>query len=455
LNQVRSPFMSQRQIDAIRCQVRRYPTGVPQRRRPSGPLFAYLQGMRQAASLRFVDAQHIRTIGKSPNHITDLIRATSRRQLLFAVGAVLIGTAACFVWYWVTIGQYIESTDDAYVGGEVTTLSFKVAGLIETVAIVDNQSVKAGDLLLKLDDRDYRAQLARTEANIAARRAALVNVDATRRMRVSMLDQARADLAAAMAERVRAKYDIDRYRTLSNDRFASRQRFEQADADDEKARAGERKAQAALEAAERQLEIVDAQREQAAADLDQANADRDLARLNLGYTEIRSPIDGVVGNRSARVGAYATVGAQLLAIVPAHGLWVDGNFKESQLAGMRKGQPAEVIADAVRGVTFHGHVASLAPATGAQFSVIPPENATGNFTKIVQRVPVRIVLDDDGAELGKLRPGLSVIVRVDTGRKTGDRVNERHGPPVRDDGGQGSPVRDDDRADTPIRDARQ
>jgi membrane fusion protein, multidrug efflux system len=152
-----------------------------------------------------------------------------------------------------------------------------------------------------------------------------------------------------------------------------------------------------------------------------------------------------------RAGAYATVGAQLLAIVPAHGLWVDANFKESQLAGMRKGQPAEIIADAVPGVTFHGHVASLAPATGAQFSVIPPENATGNFTKIVQRVPVRIVLDDDGAELGKLRPGLSVVVHVDERKRTGDRVNERHGPPVRDDVGQA--VRDDDRPD--IRDVRQ
>jgi membrane fusion protein, multidrug efflux system len=269
-------------------------------------------------------------------------------------------------------------------------------------------------------------------------------------MRVSMLDQARADLAAAMAERVRAKYDIDRYRTLSNDRFAPRQRFEQADADHEKARAGERKAQAALEAAERQLDIIDARGEQAAADVDQANADRDLARLNLGYTEIRSPIDGVVGNRSARVGAYATVGAQLLAIVPAHGLWVDANVKESQLAGMRKGQPAEIIADAVPGVAFHGRIASLAPATGAQFSVIPPENATGNFTKIVQRVPVRIVLDDDGAELGKLRPGLSVIVRVDTRQSTGVRADERHathneerqGPSGHDDEPQGAPVRD-------------
>ena len=410
--------------------------------------------MRQA-KLKLIDAESIRTIGKSANNIADLIRTASMRQLLFAAGASLMGTAICFAWYWAAIGRYIASTDDAYVGGEVTTLSFKAAGLIETVAITDNQSVKAGDLLLKLDDRDYRAQLARTEANIAARRAGLVNVDATRRMRVSMLDQARADLAAAMAERVRAKYDIDRYRTLNNDRFAPRQRFEQADADHEKARAGERKAEAALEAAERQLEIVDAQREQAAADLDQANADRDLARLNLDYTEIRSPIDGVVGNRSARVGAYATVGAQLLVIVPAHGLWVDANFKESQLARMRKGQPAEIIADAVPGLTFHGHVASLAPATGAQFSVIPPENATGNFTKIVQRVPVRIVLDDDGAELGELRPGLSVVVRVDERRKTGDRVDERQGTPAHNEELQGPRGHDDEPQGTPVRDARQ
>jgi membrane fusion protein, multidrug efflux system len=436
VNQIRSPLTSQRHIDAIRSQVRRYPTGAPQRR-PDGPwpaLFAFLQRMRRANSKFFVV--------QSVHNITGLIRTASRRQLLFAAGAVLAGAAACFAWYWMTIGRYIESTDDAYVGGEVTTLSFKVAGLIETVAIVDNQSVKAGDLLLKLDDRDYRAQLTRAEANIAARRAALVNMEATRRMRVAMLGQARADLAAAMAEQVRAKYDIDRYRALSNAQFASRQRFEQADADNEKARAGERKAQAAFEAAEHQLDIVDAQQEQAAADLEQATADRDLARLNLSYTEIRSPIDGVVGNRSARVGAYATVGAQVLAIVPAHGLWVDANFKESQLAGMRKGQPAEIVADAVPGVTFRGRVASLAPATGAQFSVIPPENATGNFTKIVQRVPVRILLDDDAAELGKLRPGLSVVVYVDARQSTGARVDERRNTPVRDDERQGRFVRD-------------
>jgi membrane fusion protein (multidrug efflux system) len=381
--------------------------------RLSDALVTCLQRMRQV-DLRFFDIRSIQPIGKFVDDTAHSIRTASpRRVLLLGAGAVLIGAAVWFVWYWESIGRYIESTDDAFVGGEVTTLSFKVASLIETVAIVDHQSVKAGDLLLKLDDRDYRAHLARAEANVAARRAALANVGATRRMRVAMVGQAAADLAAAIAERARTKYDIDRYRTLSSDRFASRQRFEQADADHEKARAAERRAQAALEAAEIQLDIIDAQRQQSVADLDQAVADRDLAQLNLSYTEIRSPIDGVVGNRSARVGAYATVGAQLLAIVPAHGLWVDANFKESQLAGMRQGQPAEIIADAAPNVAFRGRVASLSPATGAQFSVIPPENATGNFTKIVQRVPVRILLENDAAELGKLRPGLSVVVRVD------------------------------------------
>jgi membrane fusion protein, multidrug efflux system len=414
---------------------------MPKKKRhgPWSALLAWLRGLRPADLRRYDDPST-----RSANNTIDLIRSVSRRQLLAAAGTVLAVAAAWFATYWVTIGRYIESTDDAYVGGDVTALSFKVAGVIDAVVIVDNQAVKTGDLLLKLDDRDYRAQLARTEATVAARRAALVNAGAAREMRVSMLDQARADLAAATAERVRAKYDIDRYQALNKAQFTTRQRFEQADADHQKADAAERKAQAAVEAAVHQLDIVDAQREQAAADLEQAVADRDLARLNLGYTEIRSPIDGVVGNRSARAGAYATVGAQVLAIVPAHGLWVDANFRESQLAGMRQGQPAEIFADAIPGMTFRGHVASLAPATGAQFSVLPPENATGNFTKIVQRVPVRILLDDDGAELGKLRPGLSVVVHVDQRQSTGAPVNQGRG--------QGTPARDPERPNPPVDD---
>jgi membrane fusion protein (multidrug efflux system) len=346
---------------------------------------------------------------------------SAKRNLLLIASASFVALAVWVGGYWLTRSRFIESTDDAYVGGEVTALSSKVAGFIQAVAVEDNQSVKTGDLLLKLDDRDYRAQLARAEASVAAQRAGLANLDAIRRLQRAVIEQASADVAATTAELARAKYDVDRYRKLSSDRFASLQRFEQADADHEKARAAEAKARAARDAAERRLDVIDTEKQQVQAALAQALADRDLALLNLHCTEIRSPIDGVVGNRSARAGAYATVGAQLLAIVPAHGLWVDANFKESQLSRMGEGQPAEIIADVLPGVRFHGRVASLAPATGAQFSVIPAENATGNFTKIVQRVPVRILLDDDDAELGRLRPGLSVIVYVNTRHRIGAR----------------------------------
>jgi membrane fusion protein, multidrug efflux system len=346
------------------------------------------------------------------------------KRLLLAAGMALIGIAAWAGWYWWTTGRFIESTDDAYVGGEVTTLSSRVVGFIETVAVTDNQPVKAGDLLVKIEDRDYRAQLARAEASMAAQQATLANLDANRRLQQAFIEQASADIAAAGAELARTKYDVDRYRALSNDHFASHQQFESADAAYEKARAGDLKARAALDAAHLKLDVIDTQKQQAQAALDQATADRDLARLNLGWTEIRSPIDGVVGNRGARVGAYATVGATLLSIVPAHGLWVDANFEEGQLSQIRQGLPAQVVADVLPGLTFHGRVLSFAPATGAQFSVIPPENATGNFTKVIQRVPVRIQLEDDDAELGRLRPGLSVVVRVNGG------VNSNNTPEV-------------------------
>jgi membrane fusion protein, multidrug efflux system len=335
------------------------------------------------------------------------------RRFVFVAGAVLIGSAAIWYgWCWWTVGRFIESTDDAYVGGEVTTIASKVAGFVETVAITDNQAVKAGDLLVKLDDRDYRAQLAHAEANVAAQEAALANLEANAHLQQAMIAQASAEITATAAELDRAQRDVDRYRALAESRDASLQRFQQADADYKKAIAADRKARAALEAAERQLDVIGTQKQQARAALDEAVANRDLARLNVNYTEIRSPIDGVVGNRAVRVGAYATVGAQLLAVVPTRGLWIDANFKENQLAHMRARQPVAITADALPGVTLSGTVASLAPATGAQFSVIPPENATGNFTKIVQRVPVRIVLDGDAADLVALRPGLSVVVRV-------------------------------------------
>ncbi len=361
----------------------------------------------------------LRVVATPPRR--DLRPAIRRLVLSGLVFAVALGAA----WYghqWWTVGRYIETTDDAYVGGEVTVIAPKVAGLIAAVAVTDNQAVRAGDLLVKLDDRDYRAALAKATAAVAARQAALANLDATRRLQEAMVAQADAEIAAADAEVERSQFDTIRYRRLASDQYASVQRSQQADADNKKAIAAADKARAALAAAQRRLDVIDTQKQQAQAALAQAVADHDLAQLNLGYTELRAPIDGTVGNRSARPGAYAMVGAQLISLVPADGLWVDANFKESQLAHIRPGLPVSIEADVLPGQVFHGHVASLAPATGAQFSVLPPENATGNFTKIVQRVPVRILLDGDASKLGRLRPGLSVTAGVDR-RPNTDRAS--------------------------------
>ena len=338
----------------------------------------------------------------------------SRKQLSIAAAALAAGVAAATYGYnWWTVGRFIETTDDAYVGGDVTVIAPQVAGFITKVAVTDNQRVRAGDLLVKLDDRDYRAALAKAQAAVAGQQATLANLAAQRSLQLAVITEAQAELTATAAEIERTRQDVARYHTLAQDHAASLQTSQQADADYQKALAADAKAHAALEAAQRQLDVIDTQRLQTAAALAAAIADRDTAQLNLGYTELRAPIDGAVGNRSAQTGAYASVGAPLISLVPAHGLWVDANFKENQLAQMHPGQPVTIEADVLPDRTFRGHVASLAPATGAVFSVLPPENATGNFTKIVQRVPVRILLDGDAAELGLLRPGLSVTADVD------------------------------------------
>ena len=341
-----------------------------------------------------------------------LLRRALRRLVPLCLLLTIGIAASIYGERWWTVGRFIESTDDAYVGGEITVIAPKVAGFIATVAVTDNQPVRAGDLLVKLDDRDYRAALAKATASVAAQQAASANLEATRHLQEAMIAEALAGLTASDAEVARARFDVVRYQQLAADQFASAQRFQQADADHKKALAATDRARATVAAAQRQLDVIDTQKQQVQAALAQALAERDLAQLNLDYTELRAPIDGTVGNRSARVGAFATVGGQLLSVVPTRGLWVDANFKESQLAGMRPGSPATIEADMLPGEILHGHVASLAPATGAQFSVLPPENATGNFTKIVQRVPVRILLDDS-ASLGRLRPGLSVTASVD------------------------------------------
>ena len=338
----------------------------------------------------------------------------SGRMRVITCVAIAAGIgAAAYGWHWWNNGRFMENTEDAYVGGDITVISPKVPGYIVSAAVTDNQVVHAGDLLVKLDDRDYRAALEKTEGAVAAQQALLANLDATRSLQQAVIAQAKAGVVATSAETSRSHDDAQRYQSLSAKAAVSVQSAQQADAGYKQALANGQKAQAVQVATERELDVIATRRQQAAAALTQAIAERDIAKLNLGYTELRAPIDGTIGNRYARNGAYAAAGTHMMSIVPARGLWVDANFKESQLAKLRPGLPATIEADVLPGRQFHGHVASMAPATGAQFSVLPPENATGNFTKIVQRVPVRIVLDDADGVLGTLRPGLSVVAEVD------------------------------------------
>jgi membrane fusion protein, multidrug efflux system len=330
--------------------------------------------------------------------------------------AVLLATAggARYAQDWWTVGRFIESTDDAYVGGNITPLAPHIDAFIQDVLVTDNQRVHAGQVLVRLDPRDYQAALDHAQAVLRARSAQVTSLRAQFALQQSKIQQQQADLAAKKARATFAAQDAVRYRVLAQTSYGSRQNEERTSAVEREAQSAVVSAQAGVDAACQQLKVLEAQISEAEAAVAQAQADLQKAQLDLGYTEIRSPLDGSVGNRAAQVGAYAARGAYLISVTPERDLWVDANFKEDQLARMVPGQTATVTVDALSGHVFHGRVASLTPGTGAVFSIIPPENATGNFTKIVQRVPVRIVLDKDDPELPRLRPGLSTVVRVDT-----------------------------------------
>lgn len=339
-----------------------------------------------------------------------MTQSSKKKTLLLTLLASALLAAAGYGAYWWQTGRFMQSTDDAYIGGDISAISTKVPGYIQQIIVQDNMTVKKCDLLIRIDDRDYQAALAKALGEVAAQQAALADIAATRQLQLATIDGSTASLTAAKAATEKSANDNRRYNALVMSSAVSAQVRENAAADYRKARAQESKAQADSVVAERQL---DAREKQAQAALMQAQANLDMAQLNLSYTEIRAPFDGVVGNRRAWSGSFVSGGTQLLSLVPAHGLWVDANYKESQLAHMRPGQTATIVADVLPGKSFTGRVTSVFPATGSRFSILPAENATGNFTKIVQRVPVRIALDGEAAKLDVLRPGLSVIVTVD------------------------------------------
>ena len=307
----------------------------------------------------------------------------------------------------------MESTDDAYVKADSTIISPKVSGYIAQVLVGDNQPVKAGQLLARIDDRDLRTALEQSQADVAGAEAAVRNLDAQLALQQPVIEQSTADIAAAEANLKFAREEQARYDDLMKSGSGTIQRAQQADAALREKAALLQHGKSALLAAERKVDVFTTERAKAVAQLDRARAVQHQAALNLSYTEISAPVEGTVGARSLRVGQFVQAGTQLMAVVPLDAVYVVANFKETQLTHVRDGQPVEIRIDGFHGIKLKGHVDSLSPASGLEFALLPPDNATGNFTKIVQRVPVKIALDDHSLT-GVLRPGMSVEPTINT-----------------------------------------
>jgi membrane fusion protein (multidrug efflux system) len=315
--------------------------------------------------------------------------------------------------YW-TFGRFAVSTDDAYVKADNTTIAPKVAGYIASVHVGDNEPVKAGQILARIDDRDFKVAVEQAKADVEAARAAIGAKQAAIVAQQSAIDGASATVAADEANQTFAEQENKRYSDLAATGFGSVQNAQQANSRVLAARANGARGRAALSNATRQLDVLKAELGQAQANLARAQAAQDQAELNLTYTVIVSPADGQVANRTLRVGQYVQAGTQLMSVVPVDASYIVANYKETQLTDVHAGQPVEIEVDMFPGQVFKGRVDSVAPASGQEFAVLPPDNATGNFTKVVQRIPVKIVLDAGGPLAALLRPGMSVTPTIDT-----------------------------------------
>jgi membrane fusion protein (multidrug efflux system) len=329
--------------------------------------------------------------------------------------ALLAGTAAMGVFghhYW-TVGRYLQSTDDAYVQADFTTVAPKISGYISEVLVDDNAHVTTGQVLARIDDRDFRSALAQANADVTAASASVDNLAAQISLQQSLIAQAKAALELSQASQTFADADAQRYRDLMQTGAGTVQRAQQTQSLSQQAAAQTQRDQAGLIAAQKRIDVLTTELAQARAQLDRAKALAHQAELNLSYTTISAPVAGTVGARALRVGQFVNAGTQLMAVVPLNAAYVVANFKETQLTRMRDGQPVEIRVDSFPGIRLKAHVDSLSPASGLEFALLPPDNATGNFTKIVQRIPVKIVLDDTAAA-GLLRAGMSVEPTVNT-----------------------------------------
>ena len=345
---------------------------------------------------------------------------TNNRKTLLIGSVLAVAVLAGLFGPWLLGRDHEQSTNDAYVTADYTVVAPKVAGFIKEVLVQDNQQVKAGQLLALIDERDYQAALDASQAQLLVAKAQSEDARATLERQGSVIAQAQAAVSAAQAEAAFASHEVARYSRLAEQGAGTVQNAQQARSRVDQAKARLANTQAALLAARKQVDILDAQVASADGQLKRAEAGVERANLDLSYTRIVAPVDGMVGERALRVGAYVNPGARLLSVVPLDQAYVVGNFQETQLTHVQPGQSVSISVDTFSGETLHGHVESIAPATGVTFAAVKPDNATGNFTKVVQRIPVKIVFDAGQPLRDRLRVGMSVEAVIDT---QGDRLS--------------------------------
>jgi membrane fusion protein, multidrug efflux system len=331
------------------------------------------------------------------------------------VAAVLIAVVAvAFGLRWLLHGRFMMSTEDAYLRADSVTIAPRVSGYIDEIYVKENQHVAAGQPILHIDKRNYRDTLSQQSASVSARKADLDAADSQIRQQQDVIAQNKAQLASTRAKAQFSHDQSNRYRALRDQGADTEEKYAQAESESRQDAAAEAAAAAGLRSVESQLAVLKAQREQAQAQLESAQASVSTAQQNLDDTVIRASVEGTIGDDSARVGQYVQPGTRLMSVVPLEGVYLVANFKETQIKRMRIGQSATVKVDAIGGTKIDARVESFAPGTGSQFALLPPENATGNFIKIVQRVPVRLHLMPPKDLADRLLPGLSVTVEVDT-----------------------------------------
>lgn len=345
---------------------------------------------------------------------------TAKRKLGVreAATAAVIGIAAIgggiFAQYWWTTGRYVVSSDDAYVGAKNSTLSPKVAGYISAIDVDDNARVKAGDVIARIDNGDYVLAVQNVHDQIAIQQATIDRLIKQTAAQVPAVEAASAQVASAKAGLTQAELALKREQQLAAQQISSRQTLEQSQAAYDQAIASVRAAEANVQSTSANVDVLNAQQEEARRTLQQLETSLAKAERDLSFTIVRAPFDGVVGNRAVQVGDYVQPSQRLASLVPLNSIYIDANFKETQLSRLMPGQPVTIAVDALPDHKIEGRVESLAPASGSVFSLLPPDNATGNFTKIVQRLPVRILVPAEVAEQSLLRPGMSVTVSVNT-----------------------------------------